>query len=190
MENIYKILFFVGLIYTGATTLLGVIFDVFNIGGDIDLDGDLPWFNIFKPITVVSFITVFGGIGLLCGYTEMNQVLTFCVAVVSAFIVAYLINRFIVIPLHKAQNTSVPTNEDLIGIKATVISTIYENGFGTISYSFKGNKYTSPAKHLEGKEIKKGEEVKICEIRNKIFYVLPLNEASEIKNLNEHINKK
>ena len=182
MENVYKILFLAGLVYTTITALLGTVFDVFNIGGDIDLDGDLPWFSIFKPVTIVSFITVFGGVGLIGINLELNQVLNFCIAVVTAFIALYSINKFIVIPLHKAQNTSAPTNEDLIGIKATVISTIYEDGFGRISYSFKGNRYTSPAKHLEEKAIKKGEEVQICEIREKIFYVIPSDKTSEIKN--------
>ena len=182
MENVYKILFLTGLVYTTVTTLLGTVFDVFNIGGDIDLDGDLPWFSIFKPITIVSFITVFDGVGLIGISLELNQVLTFCIAVVTAFIASYSINKFIVIPLYKTQNTSAPTNEDLIGIKAAVISTIYEDGFGTISYSFKGNRYTSPAKHLKGKAIKKGEEVQIREIRKKIFYVIPSDKTSETKN--------
>lgn len=182
MENVYKILFLAGLVYTTITTLLGTVFDVFNIGEDIDLDGDLPWFSIFKPVTIVSFITVFDGVGLIGISLELNQVLTFCIAVVTAFIASYSINKFIVIPLYKAQNTSAPTNEDLIGIKAAVISTIYEDGFGTISYSFKGNRYTSPAKHLKGKAIKKGEEVQIREIREKIFYVIPSDKTLETKN--------
>jgi len=181
VENIYKILFTVGLAYTAITTILGAAFDVFDIGGDIDLDGDLPLLNIFKPINIVSFITVFGGVGLIGIKNELNQAINFCIALGSGLIVSFLINRFIVIPLQKAENTSAPTNEDLIGLKATVITTIFENGFGTISYSFKGNKYTSPAKHLEGKEVKKGEKVRIWEIRDKVFYVLTLNETSEIK---------
>ena len=181
MESIYKILFTVGLVYTAITTILGAVFDVFNIGGDIDLDGDLPWLSIFKPINIIAFITVLGGVGLIGIKNEINQTINFCIALGSGLIVSFLINRFIVIPLQKAENTSAPTYEDLIGLKATVITTIFENGFGTISYSFKGNKYTSPAKHLDGKAIKKGEKVRIWEIREKVFYVLPLDETSEIK---------
>lgn len=185
MENVYKILFGVGLVYTVINTLLGAVFDLFNIGGDIDLDGDLPWFSIFKPVTIVPFITVFGGVGLIGINSGINQIVTFCFALVLGFIVSFSINKFIITPLRKAENTSAPTNEDLIGIKATVISTIFENGFGTISYSFKGNKYNSPAKNLDGKEIKKGEEVQVREIREKIFYVVPLksDKNSETKDI-------
>jgi len=180
MEYVYKILFVGGLVYTVATTLLGTIFDAFNIGGDIDLDGDIPLLNIFRPITVAAFITVFGGVGLIGVSNGINKILNFCIALVSGLIVLFLINRFIVIPLHKVEKTSsAPTNADLIGCTATVISTIFENGFGTISYSFKGNKYNSPARHLYSEEIKKGEKVVICEIKGNIFYVVPLGKISE-----------
>lgn len=183
MEHVYEVLFLTGLAYTVITTLIGGLFDIFDIGGDIDLDGDIPWLNIFKPITIVTFITVFGGIGLFGVTKEINPTLNFCIALGFGLIVSILLNKFIIIPLRKAENTSAPTNDDLIGSKATVITTIYEDGFGSIAYSFKGNRYNSPAKHLQGKEIKKGEEVLICEIREKIFYVIPTDESPKLSDL-------
>lgn len=101
MENFYSTLFIIGVSYAVITFSLGFIFDALNIGGDIDLDGDIPWFGLFKPINVVSFITVLGGTGMmLTGY--FNPVLTFGISLLMALLVTFLVHRFTVIPLYKA----------------------------------------------------------------------------------------
>ncbi len=180
MEHIYHTLFVVGVSYAVIAAILGGVLDVFDIDGDIDMEGDIPWLNLFRPITVFSFITVLGGIGMLGTRGGFHPVLTASVAIIIAGLVAYLLQRFVVIPLHKAQNTSAPTEDDLKGLQATVISTIYENGYGSIAYSYKGNRYNSPAKHLNNQHVAKGEKVVICDIRDKVYYVVPLSESPEL----------
>ena len=46
-----------------VSTILGGLFDLLDIDGDIDMDGDLPWLACF--VHYRSFITVFGGLGCL-----------------------------------------------------------------------------------------------------------------------------
>jgi len=194
MEQVYTIVFWVGVIYTVVTFLMGGLFGLFHIDGNVDthidcdidahVDGHIdinsasPTFTIFplKPITIVSFLTVFGGIGMIGSGYRINMLLLFIIAVISGLIVSFILYKFIVVPLYKAQNTSAFSRKSIIGIKAKVISPIYENGFGTIAYVVNGKKYNAPAKHVGKKAIAQGEEVIIYEIKENTFYVEPLQD--------------
>jgi membrane protein implicated in regulation of membrane protease activity len=196
LEQVYTIVFWVGVIYTVVTFLLGGLFGLVHLDGHIDthvdshLDiqcdthidtaGVSPTFTIFplKPITIVSFLTVFGGIGMMGTSNGLNAILLFVVALVSALITAFILYRFIVVPLYKAQNTSDVSRKMLIGMKAKVISPILEEGFGTIAYVVNGKRYNAPAQHIGKKAVPQGEEVIIYEINNHIFYVQPINEKN------------
>lgn len=186
MEHVYTIVFWVGVIYALVTFLLGGLFDFIHIEGHIDThvdthidtQGSGHTLTVFplKPITIVSFITIFGGAGIMGNYYGLNEIFTFILAVVSGFLVSFILYKFLVVPLYRAQNTSAVSQDKLIGMKAIVISPILENGFGVISYIVNGNKYNAPAQHVGKKSILQGEDVIIYEIKNNVFYVQPLNE--------------
>lgn len=182
MEHLYTVIFLIGVIYTVVTFLIGGLFGIIDLHGHIDTHidshGSGPTFTVFplKPITIVSFITVFGGVGIMGNHYKLNQIYTFVLAVMSGSIVSFILYKYIVIPLYKAQNTSAVSQNALIGMKATVISPILENGFGVISYVVNGSKYNAPAQHINKKSVLQGEEVIIYEIKDCVFYVQPLNE--------------
>ena len=182
MEHIYTVIFGVGVIYTLVTFLLGGLFGIIHLGGHIDTHVDTQAsgsiFTVLplKPITIVSFITVFGGVGIMGNYYRLNAIYTFIIAFVIASIVSFVLYKFIVVPLYKAQNTSSVYQDKLIGMKAVVISPILDNGFGVISYVVNGSKYNAPAQHINKKSVLQGEEVIIYEIKNNTFYVQPLND--------------
>lgn len=192
MEYMYTMVFLIGVIYTVVTFLIGGLFGLINLPGHIDthidshidlhLDGTevSPTFTVFplKPITIVSFITVFGGVGMMGTNFKLNAVLVFILAIVLGFLVSLSLYKFVVVPLYKAQNTSAVAQKTLIGMRAKVISPIIENGFGTIGYVVNGSKYNAPAQHVNKKAVSQGEEVIIYDIKNNIFYVEPLNEKN------------
>ncbi|UZW15450.1 NfeD family protein [Clostridium pasteurianum] len=180
MERIYTIIFFVGVIYTLVTFLFGGLLGIIDAGLDahIDtsLDGSDPFILPLKPITIVSFITVLGGVGIIGTHYKFNWIAILVISIILGLIVSVLLYRFIVVPLYRAQNTSAVYQEKLIGMTAVVISPILENGFGTIAYVVNGSKYNAPAQHVGKEEIKQGQEVLIYEIKNNVFYVEPLND--------------
>lgn len=190
MERVYTIIFCVGVIYTVVTFLIGGLFGIIDIGIDVNIDGHLDGgnssigFPIFplKPITIVSFITVFGGVGIIGTRYKFNWILVFAVAVILGLIISAALYSFIVVPLYKAQNTSSVSQDELIGMTAVVISPIFENGFGTIAYVVNGRKYNAPAQHVAKKAVKQGEEVLIYEIKNNVFYIEPLNNNQDLSN--------
>lgn len=188
--SIYGIIFWVGVIYTVVTFLLGGISGILHLDGHIDshLDGNIhghvdgynvsPTFSVFplKPITIVSFLTVFGGVGILGSKNGLNEILIFIIAFFSGLLASTLLYKLVVVPLYKAQNTSAIYQKQLIGVKAIVITSVLKDGFGTISYAVNGTKYTAPAKHVNKEAIAQGQEVLIFKIEDNIFYVEPLND--------------
>lgn len=173
MLKIFEIIFFIGALYAIISFVFGHLFNFVDLFGDFDIVMDLNLFPIspFKPIVLVSFITVFGGVGIICMTLGLSTTLSIIIAAASAIVVSFIIYRFIVIPLYKAQNTSAVSQKELIGHSARVKLKMIGNSFGSITYVSCGNTYTSPAKSIDGKEILRGEEVIILDIKNNVFYV-------------------
>lgn len=204
MEKVYTIIFLVGVIYTVVTFLMGSLFNFADLDGEIDthvdcdigghLDTHVDGLNAsdaltvspLKPIVIISFITVFGGIGMIGTRFGLNPILTFILAAIGGRIVSFTLYKFVVVPLYKAQNTSAVSQRSLIGAKALVISPILKDGFGVISYSISGSRQNAPAKHINNEAVEQGKEVTINEIKNNVFYVQALNDKEEnLKSIEE-----
>lgn len=174
MRELFYICFITGIVYTIISVVIGGIFDIFNFGIGIDLGVEFPFASLLKPVVIVTFLTVFGGMGLI----GLNKGWKYgiIIALILAFIMAFIMWRGVLVNLIKAENTSSVKRCELIGVKAIVIETIQEEGMGAIAYSINGNKYSSPAKSVEGHRILKEQEVIITRIDKNVFYVIPLME--------------
>lgn len=173
MLKFFQICFLTGTVYTVISFLLGQLFDFADVDGDIDFDGDITGVSVspLKPIVIVAFTTVLGGIGIILIKLGLSAVTALIIAACSGFLVAFLIYRYIVVPLYKAQNTSAASQKELIGLRAKMKLGTRDNSFGRVSYIINGNTYTAPAKSLDGKEICINEDVIIVDIQKNIFYV-------------------
>lgn len=171
--RLFQICFYTGVIFTIASFLLGQLFDFLNFDGDLDMDGDMfgTALSPLKPIIIVSFITTLGGVGIIVTNKGYKAITAFIIAFVTATTVSFLLHKFIVTPLYKAQNTSAVSQEELKGYTAKIRVSIVENSFGSITYVVNGNTYSAPAKSIDGIDIYQGEEVRIVNIESNIFYV-------------------
>jgi len=160
----YVVLFGVGVVFVVVSLLLGELGDFEGLS-----------FSFLRPTLIAIFITVMGGLGLL-----LTPILDFyfggagivlAISAVGGFVIAALVNRFIIVPLQKAQNTSTFNIQDTIGISAEVISKIPQGGYGKIRYSISGSVVTSPAKSDNGNEIKSGEKVDIVYVDKNTYFV-------------------
>ncbi len=130
---------------------------------------------LINPMVAVSFLTVFGGFGILgVKVLGWGAVVVFVFSLLSAVSTSAFLYNFIVKPIYRSENTSNVSREKLIGVPAEVTTDILELGYGTIQYTVNSLKYTGPAKHFEGKAVKQGEKVFICKIENNTFYVSEL----------------
>jgi len=159
----YLVFFIVGVGFIA----LSVIFDAF-------FDGPGSPIAILQPKLIAAFLTVTGGIGLILNIrwgTGSGDLLVLTISVLSGLFIAALLNRLVIIPLKRAQNTSAFDKQATIGTIAKIISPIPQGGYGKISYNISGSTVTSPAKSEDGGEIKNGEHVNIVYIEGGTYFV-------------------
>jgi hypothetical protein len=142
----------------------------------------MSWLGLLiNPMVVVSFLTVFGGLGIMgTNYSKLLAPIVFIGALASGILVSYSLYKFIVLPIYRSENTSDVAKENLIYEVAEVISPIMEDGFGEIRYTINSLRYTAPARHHKGKAIAQGEKVVIYRIEDNIFYVVEFPELDSI----------
>ncbi len=175
MLILFQTCFFTGVLFAVVSFLLGQLFDVGDADGSIDFEAsaDLPGLTIspLKPIVIVAFVTVFGGAGLMSLHSGSSPLMALVTALGAALIVAVVMYYFVVVPLHKAQNTSAGSQQDMIGKTAITSLRILGDSFGRISYSANGNSYNAPARSVDGKDIERGAEVIVEKLERNVFYV-------------------
>ncbi|OPX42205.1 hypothetical protein CLHUN_38550 [Ruminiclostridium hungatei] len=149
--------------------------------GDSGGHGIFSWLTILiNPLVAVSFLTVFGGLGIMgTKITAWDSIIVFFGALAAGIAVAALLYNFVAKPIYRSENSSDVSREKLVGTPAEVTTDILENGYGTIKYTVNSIRYTAPAKHIDERAVKQGQKVVICRIENNTFYV---SELSEILN--------
>lgn len=137
--------------------------------GDTGVDGVSP----FKPIVIASFITFFGGFGIIGHYLFAQASLWILLASIAlGFVGAAAIFYTIVVPLYKSQSNSMVSCDSLKSTTGDVITPIPSQGLGEISYVAGDVKYTSPAKSASEEEIPKGSRIVIVDIKDNVATVI------------------
>ncbi len=133
--------------------------------------------SAFSPTTIASFITAFGGFGLILSRIQATRTpwISAPLATMGGLIVAGTVVGFFSMVFHKTQSSSESRVGSLSGSTATTIGPIPENGMGEIAYVQGGIRYTAPARTDSGAAIAAGQTVKIKRVVGTQFYVEPLN---------------
>ena len=162
-------LFFVCMGVGAGFVLLSVFFG--QISGMLDFDFDAgAGVSPFKPIVIAIFLTVFGGLGLI--FAPIFQVwMALSFAALGGLAMAYLLFRYVVVPLHRWQNTSAHEKQSIIGIAAKVTEHIPQGGYGKITYTYNDKILSGPAKNENGGEIARDTRVEIVYIEKNTYYV-------------------
>jgi membrane protein implicated in regulation of membrane protease activity len=183
---VYEGCFFVGLLFTVGSAVFGHLFgggheahvDV-GTGGHAEAGFDhsgMPGLSPFSPTTICSFITAFGGFGMIFSDIEATRStwislpLSFLGALGVACLVFFVFNAV----FRKTQSSSEGQIGLLVGQNATVISPIPQQGVGEIAYIQGGSRYTAPARTESGCAVAGGQTVKINRITGSQFYVVPV----------------
>ena len=150
---------------------VGFVLLSFFLDAILDINSPLP---LLQPKLIAVFLTVLGGMGIILsarfeGVFAGGVILVFSLA--SGLVVAGLINRLVIIPLHRAQNTSSFDKQAVIGAQARVISIIPQGGYGKIRYTISGSTVTGPAKAEDGGGIKAGADVNIVYTDKGTYFV-------------------
>jgi membrane protein implicated in regulation of membrane protease activity len=181
LSHIYLICFGVGLFFAIVSAFFADVFGGHDVhhggsGGHAEAGFDahgMPGFAPLNPTTIASFITAFGGFGLLflqIGATS-NPWINLPLAAVSGFVVAALVCVIFNKIFHATQSSSEGRVAELVGQSAVVITPIVPGGVGEIAYVQGGTRYTAPARSSEATQIPSGTNVWIVRVDGTDFYV-------------------
>ena len=178
---IYIFCLVVGLVFTLVSVVAGHFFGghdahVGGSGGHAEAgadSSDMPGISIFSPTIIASFITAFGGFGIIFSEFEPTKkvIVSAPLAIVSALVVAWVLFVFLRAVFSHTQSSSESHVGQLPGTEASVVSPIPANGVGEIAYIVGGTRYSAPARVESGAAIASGKLVKITRVVGTQFYV-------------------
>jgi membrane protein implicated in regulation of membrane protease activity len=134
---------------------------------------DMPGFSALGPTSIASFITAFGGFGMVFNRIEAtsNPWISLPLAVLCGLGIAAAVSWLFRTIFSRTQGSSESRVATLIGTTATVITPISETGVGEIAYVQTGTRYSAPARSEGSAAIANGATVKITRIVGTQFYV-------------------
>ena len=172
--QIYIICLGVGLLFTITSAIFGHFFGGGHAEAGLDSHG-MPGISAYNPLIVASFITAFGGLGII--FHEIPATsgvwLSAGLALAGALVIAGLLLVLLRALFRDTQGSSEGIVAEAIGMIGHVITPIPENGVGEIAYVQAGSRYTAPAREEKGTAVANGQAVKITRIVGTQFYVAP-----------------
>ncbi len=180
---IFLICFGVGLLFTIITAFTSHFWgghDAADTGGGMDGHAeagfgthDMPGFSALSPTTIASFITAFGGFGMIFNRIEATSspFISLPLAALGGFGIAAGVLWLFRLVFRKTQGSSESRVATLVGLTASIITPIPENGVGEIAYVQSGSRYSAPARAENDAAIANGATVKITRIVGTQFYV-------------------
>jgi hypothetical protein len=183
LNCVYFIMLMAGIIWTVVVLIGGAVSgvdvpDVDVPGVDFDMDHDLGFdhgsvdVSPLSPITIASFVTSFGALGLIA--TQLFSVrdsVSLIFATAGAAVIASGMFLFYSRVLVAGQGSSTVQMSDIRGSKAEVIIPIPKNGLGQVAFVAKGSRTTWGARSVDGKPIASGTIVTIQEVTGDTLFV-------------------
>jgi membrane protein implicated in regulation of membrane protease activity len=180
---VYLVCFGVGLLFTIGTALFGHIFGGDGHEGHVEGSGghaeagvdasDMPGVSALSPTVIASFVTAFGGIGMLLHQIPAMKppFISAPLSVVGGLGIASSVLWLLRQLFKRTQSSSESKVGTLVGLTATIITPIPENGVGEIAYIQAGTRYTAPAREENGAPVAGGRAVRITRVVASQFYV-------------------
>ena len=179
---IYLVCFGVGLLFALVSGLLGGVFGGHDVHGGHGAgshaeggfaDHEMPGFAPLSPTTLASFVTAFGGLGMVFHSIRATRspFVSGPLAAIGALGVAALVFWLFSTLFRKTQASSEGRVSKLVGLTAVLNTSIPVNGVGEIAYVQGGSRYTAPARAEGGGLIPHGSTVKITRIVGAEFFV-------------------
>jgi len=182
---IYAVCLVVGLLFTLISAVAGHFFGGHD-GADVGTGGHaeagfdssgVPGISFFSPTVMSTLVTAFGAFGLIFSKIDATQSpwLSAPLALAGGGIVSGGVFMIFNTMFKKTQSSSESNVATLVGLTASIITPIPEDGVGEIAYVQGGSRYTAPARTENGKSIAAGRSVKISRIAGTQFYVEATN---------------
>ena len=134
----------------------------------ISIDG----FDFLHPMTLVSAVTLFGGIGLmLTKYTSNSEIAVGIISGTGAALFAVLIFFIYVKPMKNTESSIGYSMAELVGRPGEVTIPIPAGGYGEVEVRFGSQKTYQIAAAYDDVDIPSGTHVIVVEVREGTAYV-------------------
>jgi len=133
---------------------------------DISHDVDHPEVGLspLSPITIATFITTFGGVGLLSNNLfPFSQIIGLFIATVSGVLLSGSVFMLYAWAIKEVQGSSEVQVGEMVGLTGEVIAPIPEDNVGEIVLVVRGMRARSTARSADGKAISRGTMIEIME---------------------------
>lgn len=191
LDCAYFLSFGVGLVWAIFVSFSG------GLGGDVDMpDADLPDFDVgdvdafdtgsvgvspISPITISTFITTFGAVGIIARQLlNVSGPFSLVWATAGGLLLASIMFLFYSRFLIGSQGSSEVRVSQLVGLTAEVVAPISKNGVGEIALVAQGSRVTYPARSSQGIAIKRGTLVVIDQMLGAQALVSPKDPSSQL----------
>lgn len=184
---IYSVCFGVGLLFAVLSAIFGHVFGGHEMDAHIEVgtgghadagfqNTGVPGLSPFSPTTICSFVTAFGGFGLIFAHINLTRSpwVSAPLSVVSALGIAACVMVVFTAIFQKVQGSSEAHVAELVGVTGTVITPIPANGVGEVAFVRAGSRYTAPARDERGAPVANGQTVKVVRIVGSQFFVVPI----------------
>lgn len=208
LNCVYFSLFLIGVGYALFIVISGGLSDIsmpdvdvdipqIDLPGDVDIPGadisisagegpaggiDAPDVSVspLSPITVASFITTFGGVGVLSTQVfGIDPRWGLLVATASGLAAGGLMYLFTSQFLIRSQASSELHRSELVGMQAEVTVPIGETSTGQVTYITKSGRMSSMARSVDGSAIPRGQLVTIVRTLGPQVLVRPMSTEDE-----------
>jgi membrane protein implicated in regulation of membrane protease activity len=184
--KIYLVCFAVGFCFAAASLLLGEIFGGHDgaaghgahggHGGHAEGSigpGSMPGFSMINPTIIASFLTAFGGLGILFSRISFlsSPWVSLPLATIGGALIAAIVFALFNKIFRATQSSSEGCVRELVGQRATVLTPIVPGHVGEIAYVQGGTRYTAPARTDEDRTLASGTTVYIVRVTGSEFYV-------------------
>lgn len=134
----------------------------FHIDHDVSFDHGSVGVSPLSPITIASFVTSFGGLGLIgTQLLSIPDTISLFFATVGAAVIAGGMFLFYSRVLVAGEGSSAIRMGDVGGRKAEVIIPIPKDGLGQVAFVARGTRATWGARSVDGKPVPRGTIVTI-----------------------------
>ena len=178
---IYAICLVVGLLFTLISAVAGHLFGGHDgghvgTGGHAEAgfdDSGVPGISFFSPTVMASFLTAFGAFGLIFSKIDATRSVwaSAPLSIAGGGLVAGAVFWLFNIMFTKTQSSSESRVASLVGMSASIITPIPENGVGEIAYVQGGSRYSAPARSEKGVPVSAGQTVRITRVVGTQFFV-------------------
>jgi membrane protein implicated in regulation of membrane protease activity len=164
LNCVYFFMLLAGVIWTALVLIGGAdapSIDL-HIDHDVSFDHGSVGVSPLSPITIASFVTSFGGLGLI-GTQLLRMIDTFSLffAAAGAALIAGGMFLFYSRVLVAGQGSSTVQLSDLSGKTAEIIIPIPQDGLGRVAFVARGTRATWAARSIDGEAVPRGTIVTI-----------------------------